>query len=204
MKKLVFATGNKNKAFEIQERFSREGIDVEIVIMDFNEPLVNNIEIVSKEKVKEAYQKVNCPCFVIDSGFIINNYPNNPGYPGAMARRSGISENIDKLLETMKDVKDRTCTFKDCLTYFDGEEYKVFFGIDEGSLTHEKRGVENKAMRSPLWYVFKPKGCAKTLAEMSDEERILRKDGHISAKEQFIHWYKNESIKAKQLVKKSK
>ncbi len=29
---------------------------------------------------------------------------------------------------------------------------------------------------------------------MTDEERINRKDGHISAKEQFIEWYKKVTI----------
>lgn len=202
MDKLIFVTGNKNKAYEIEERFKREEIDVEIIEMDFNEPLINDIEKVSISKVMEAYNKLHKPCFVIDSGFNIIAYPNNSGYPGAMVRRSGISENIDKLLETMKNVKDRRCVFLDCLTYYDGESLYTFYGKDEGELSHEKRGKENKAMRSKLWYVFKPDGSNKTLAEMTDEERTLRKDGHISAKEQFILWYKNEYKKGKQLIKK--
>ena len=37
---------------------------------------------------------------------------------------------------------------------------------------------------------------------MTDEERLSRKDGHISAKEQFIKWYREEYKKNKQLVKK--
>lgn len=56
-------------------------------------------------------------------------------------------------------------------------------------------------MRSSLWDVFQPKDSIKTLAEMTDEERIHRKDGHISAKEQFIEWYKKNYINTKQLVK---
>ncbi len=60
---------------------------------------------------------------------------------------------------------------------------------------------ENKAMRSDLWYVFQPKNSVKTLAEMTDEERINRKDGHISAKEQFIEWYKKNYLDKKQLIK---
>ncbi len=56
-------------------------------------------------------------------------------------------------------------------------------------------------MRSALWYVFQPKDSIKTLAEMTDEERINRKDGHISAKEQFIEWYKKNYLDTKRLVK---
>ena len=201
MEILTFVTGNINKGFEIEERFNREQIPVEIIKMDFQEPEVNDIETVSKSKVMQAYQILGKPCFVIDSGFNIHNYPNNPGYPGAFVRRSGISEDIDGLLNTLKDVKDRSCQFLDCLTFYDGTEFYCFYGKDEGIITYEKRGKENKAMRSALWYVFQPKDSIKTLAEMTDEERIKRKDGHISAKEQFIEWYQKNYKSVKKLVK---
>lgn len=201
MERLTFVTGNINKGYEIEERFQREQIPIEIIQMDFQEPEVNDIETVSKSKVMQAYQAIHRPCFVIDSGFNIHNYPNNPGYPGAFVRRSGISQDIDGLLNTMRDVRDRRCQFLDCLTFYDGIDFYCFYGLDEGNITYEKRGVENKAMRSGLWYVFQPKDSTKTLAEMTDEERINRRDGHISAKEQFIEWYKKNYIDVKRLVK---
>lgn len=199
---LTFATGNMKKGFEIEERFKKEQIPIEIAKMDFREPEVNDIETVSKSKAMQAYQILGKPCFVIDSGFNIHNYPNNPGYPGAFVRRSGISENIDGLLNTLKDVEDRSCEFIDCLTFYDGVECYYFYGKDEGIITYEKKGAENRAMRSALWYIFKPKDSVKTLAEMTDEERVNRRDGHISAKEQFIEWYKENYLGAKRLVKK--
>lgn len=202
MEKLVFVTGNDKKGNEMIEKFKREEVPLEVVKLDFSEPDVNDIEEVSRSKVMEAYEKLQRPCFVIDSGLNIYNYPNNPGYPGAYVRRSGLSENIDMLLDIMKDVKDRGCVFLDCLTFYDGEDFYVFFGRDEGEITYEKRGSANRIMRSPLWYVFKPKGYDKTLAEMTDEERLLRRGDHISAKEQFIEWYKNNYRNSKQLIKK--
>lgn len=201
MDKLIFVTGNVNKGHEIEERFGIEQIPIEIVQFDFNEPEVNDIVTVSKSKAIQAYQALGKPCFVIDSGFNIYDYPNNPGYPGAFVRRSGISEDIDGLLDTLKNVKNRTCQFLDCLTFYDGIEFHFFYGKDEGVLTYEKRGMPSKAMRSSLWYVFIPNDSTKTLAEMTDEERINRKDGHISAKEQFIEWYKNNYMRAKVLTK---
>ena len=201
MEKLIFATGNINKGFEIEERFNRERIPIEIVKIDFNEPELNDITTVSKRKAIEAYQILEKPCFVIDSGFNIYNYPNNPGYPGAFVRRSGISKDIDGLLNTLKDVKDRRCQFLDCLTFYDGTEFYCFYGKDEGTITYEKRGTISKTARSSLWYVFKPKDSNKALAEMTDEERLARKDGHISAKGQFIEWYKKNYLDSKQLLK---
>lgn len=201
MEILTFVTGNINKGFEIEERFNREQIPIEIIKMDFQEPEVNDIEIVSKSKVMQAYQILGKPCFVIDSGFNIHNYPNSPGYPGAFVRRSGMVENVDGLLNTLKDVTDRSCQFLDCLTFYDGTEFYCFYGKDEGIITYEKRGKEHKTMRSALWYVFQPNDSIKTLAEMTEEERINRKDGHISAKGQFIEWYKQKYLGAKSFVK---
>lgn len=201
MSNLVFATGNINKGYEIAEKFGQENIPVEVVQMDFHEPEVNDIETVSRSKALEAYAALETPCFVIDSGFNIFDYPRSPGYPGAFARRSGITEDIDGLLETLKDTENRGCQFLDCLTFYDGEEFHVFYGYDIGTLTYEKRGTENRLMRSALWYVFKPNGSDKTLAEMTDEERALRKGDHVSAKEQFITWYKQNYLNTPRLEK---
>ena len=190
MDKLAFVTGNINKGNEMKKKFMEEKIPIEIVIMEFDEPEINDINYISKNKVIQAYDALKRPCFVIDSGFNIYNYPNNPNYPGAFVHRSGLSKNIDKLLIDMKDVSDRGCQFLDCLTYYDGVTLLQFNGINKGVLTYEKRGIKNDVMRSDLWYVFSPSGSDKTLAEMTDEERNNRKVDHISAKEQFITWYR--------------
>lgn len=198
METLIFVTGNINKGIEIKEKFNKEQIPIEIVKMDFQEPEINDIEIVSRSKAIQAYQILGKPCFVIDSGFNIHNYPNNPGYPGAFVRRSGIAEDIEGLLNTLKDVEDRSCQFLDCLTFYDGNEFFNFYGKNEGYITYEKRGKGHKEMRSALWYVFQPKGSVKTLAEMTNEER---ERGHISAKNQFIEWYKKRYLNTRRLVK---
>ena len=140
--------------------------------------------------------------FVADSGFYIESYPNNPGYPGAFVKRSGISSDIETLLQTMKNIDNRNCYFMDCLTFYDGEEYYQFFGISKGTLAKEKRGNSLKKAKSNLWYVFIPQNCIKTLAEMTDEERDNRNDGRTSATIEFINWYRNSYLNQKKLVKK--
>lgn len=201
MEKPVFVTGNINKEYEMKERFEKAKMPLEVISFSFREPEINDIEVVSIDKAKQAYAFLQRPCFVIDSGFNIHHYPGNPEYPGAFVRRSGISENIDELLETLKDVKDRGAQFLDCLTYYDGEEFHCFYGKDEGNISYSKRGKPHPAMRSPLWYVFEPLGYHKTLAEMTEEERHNRKKEHISAKDQFIEWYQ-EKLVQKRLIKK--
>ena len=45
-----------------------------------------------------------------------------------------------------------------------------------------------------LWYIFKPEGFEKTLAEMDEKERENRKDvdGSYSAMEKFAEWYQKK------------
>lgn len=189
MENLTYVTGNYGKYISVKEKFEQSGIIINYYKCDLDEPDINDIKIISNEKAKQAYEKIGSPVFVADSGFYIDNYPNNPGYPGAFVKRSGVSSNVSELLEKMKDVKDRSCFFLDCLTFYDGNEYYQFFGISKGKLSKELRGHENKKAKSNLWYVFVPDNCTKTLSEMTDEERNNRPDNRTSATDEFIKWY---------------
>ena len=132
MENLTYVTGNYGKYISVKEKFEENNITINYFNCDLDEPDINDISYISKDKAKNAYEKINSPVFVADSGFYIENYPNNPGYPGAFVKRSGISSDIDLLLETMKDVTNRNCYFLDCLTFYDGNNYYQFFGKSEG------------------------------------------------------------------------
>ena len=193
MENLTYITGNYGKYVSVKEKFEQAGIDINYFKYDLDEPDINDIQYISKEKARQAFEIVGNPVFVIDSGFFIEDYPNNPLYPGAFVKRSGISSNISNLLFVMKEVENRSCYFMDCLTFFDGSDYYQFFGISRGVLSKEIRGQESKRAKSNLWYVFIPNNYSKTLAEMSDEERNNRDDGRTSATDEFIKWYKSKN-----------
>ncbi len=195
MEDLTYVTGNYGKYVSVKKHFKDKKIEISYYNCDLKEPSINDIEYISKEKAKEAYEIVGHPVFVADSGFYIEAYPNNPGYPGALVKRSGISNNIEGLLKTMEIEENRNCYFLDCLTFFDGKDYHQFLGKCEGTLSKEKKGIFKKDAKSNLWYVFIPKNCNKTLAEMTTEEFENRKDDRISATELFIDWYTNSYLK---------
>ena len=191
---LTFVTGNEYKYLSTKAKFENKGINIGFYIYDAEELNINDIEIISRQKVLDAYEKVESPCFVIDSGFYIDNYPGCPGFPGAFAKRSGISSNIEKLLKDMQGVTNRSCRFLDCLTFYDGDRFYTFYGESRGTLGKEIRGKKGIKKMSNLWYIFIPQNCTKTLAEMSEEERENRPDNHTSAVLEFINWYKGEYL----------
>lgn len=202
MENLTYVTGNYGKYVSVKEQFEQNNIFINYYNVDIKEPNVNDISFISREKAKVAYDIIGGPVFVVDSGFYIENYPGDPGFPGAFVKRSGVSSNIDDLLKNLKSVKDRDCYFMDCLTFYDGEELHQFYGVSKGTLATKKRGNKLKKAKSDLWYVFIPNNCSKTLAEMNDYERMTREDGRTSATENFIEWYKTNKLDLKRMIKR--
>lgn len=61
-------------------------------------------------------------------------------------------------------------------------------------MSKEILGLNREEKWSDLWYIFKPEGFDKTLAEMDTEERENRRkiDGSVQAMQEFAKWYENQ------------
>lgn len=72
-------------------------------------------------------------------------------------------------------------------------KYIIFMESTHGNLSNEIKGLDREEKWSDLWYIFKPDGFDKTLAEMDSVERENRRefDGSYSALEKFAEWYQN-------------
>lgn len=80
--------------------------------------------------------------------------------------------------------------FTECLSYYDGQNLHQFMGAHEGVLTTELLGKDSDKKWSDLWYIYKPYGYDKTLAQMTDEERNNRiRYKSVSSMEVFAKWY---------------
>lgn len=64
-----------------------------------------------------------------------------------------------------------------------------------GVLSTSVKGLNREEKWSDLWYIFKPKGYEKTLAEMDLDERENRKKvaGSIQAMQEFAKWYEKNN-----------
>ena len=194
---LVYVTTNRGKFLRVKQLGEKNNIDIEELWMDIDELEESKVEIVSKDKAIKAYEIVQKPVFVEDSGFYIDGFPNKKNYPGTLVKRSGVSSNIEKLLEDMKQVDNRFCYFISCVTYYDGDTLQQFKEYSNGYLSKEKRGNLPEEARSRLWEVFIPEGYTKTLAEMTKEERLLREKNNHSSFISVIEWYKENKMSKK-------
>ena len=63
-----------------------------------------------------------------------------------------------------------------------------------GNLSNEILGLNREEKWSDLWYIFKPLGFDKTLAEMDSKERENRRkiDGSVQAMQEFAKWYEKQ------------
>ncbi len=81
MKEICFATSNSEKVQRLNDALERENItDIQIVQreMDLPEPRSEDIQQIAEAKARFAYQQIQRPCVVQDSGFFIyslNGFP---------------------------------------------------------------------------------------------------------------------------------
>lgn len=189
---IIFVTGNEGKYERAKDCFEKIGVKVEQIDLDIEELSISDVKEVSLDKAKKAYAVLKQPCFVEDSGFYIEGYPNKINFPGTLVKRLGISNNIEELLEVMKGVENRNCHWLSCITYYDGITFKQFNAKSEGILAKNIRGTLTKEAKSRLWQLFIPIGSNKTLAEMQKEER--NKKLKNSTTKEFVEWYKNNKL----------
>ena len=74
------------------------------------------------------------------------------------------------------------------------KKYIIFMENIHGNLSKAIEGVDREEKWSDLWYIFKPEGFEKTLAEMNSTERENRRkiDGSVQAMQEFAKWYERE------------
>ena len=185
MEEIIFVTHNKGKIEEAKK--SLKNINFKIFEYDLEEPRSDDIIYISKYKVEQAYKLVKKPCISLDSGFWIDELN---GFPKAFVNFVLDSIGIEGILKLMQGKENRKCKFTECLSYYNGKELHQFMGKHEGTLTNEILGTDTDKKWSDLWYIFKPYGYDKTLAQMTEKEREERKRfKSVNSMSEFAKWY---------------
>lgn len=189
MNEIVFVTHNKGKIAEAQKVL--KNIKLEIFEHELEEPRSEDVKYISKCKVMEAYKIVKKPCISMDAGFWIDELN---GFPKAFVNFSLETVGINGILKLMEGKENRKCAFNECLAYHDGTNIHYFYGKHPGNLSEKIQGLDRAEKWSDLWYIFKPNGFDKTLAEMDSEERENRRkiDGSVQAMQEFAKWHEKQ------------
>jgi len=169
---LIFATQNLNKAFEInallEGKFDvRSLLDLGYTndIPETGHTLEGNALI----KARHVHKLTGANCFADDTGLEVAALNGAPGVYSARyaGGQKNDSDNIDLLLQKLKDETDRKAHFRTVIALiFEGEEY-LFEGIVKGEIVTEKKGNGGFGYDP----VFKPEGSDATFAQMLLEEK---------------------------------
>lgn len=161
MKKIIFATTNKNKIREAQEIL---GVKINGIELDIDEIQSLEPEKVIRKKAYDAYKIYKKPVLVEDTSLFFKAWKN---LPGVFIDYFLKSVGIKGLIKMLSAKKNRGAVAITYLAIFNGKKYIVLEGKVRGKIAMEPRG-KNGFGWDPI---FIPDKFFKTFAEMDSTEK---------------------------------
>ena len=170
--KLIFATHNSNKAFEIQKLLPEHFQVLTLNDIDFQEEIPENeptIEANSAFKAQFIFNKFNLNCFADDTGLEIEALNGKPGVHSARyaGEERNSDANMNRVIDELSGIENRNARFKTVITLIINGDQHIFEGIVNGQIISEKRGT-NGFGYDPI---FIPENETRTFAEMNLSEK---------------------------------
>ena len=170
--KLIFATHNSNKAFEIQKLLHKDFQVLSLDDIDFQEEIPENeptIEANSAFKAQFIFNKFNLNCFADDTGLEIEALNGKPGVHSARyaGEERNSDANMNRVLDELSGIENRNARFKTVITLIINGDQHIFEGIVNGQIISEKRGT-NGFGYDPI---FIPENETRTFAEIELTEK---------------------------------
>ena len=165
--KLVFASSNKNKIFEIQSMLP-ETIQIlsleDIGCMEEIPETADTIEGNAILKANYVTSKYGYDCFADDTGLEVAALNGEPGVFSARyaGEQRNSDDNMDKLLDNLSDKNNRKAQFKTVIALNINGKQNLFTGIAKGEITFEKTGTKGFGYDP----IFQPIGYKETFAEL--------------------------------------
>ncbi|MDD4032770.1 MAG: RdgB/HAM1 family non-canonical purine NTP pyrophosphatase [Bacteroidales bacterium] len=172
--KLLLATGNSHKVFEIQAIFGNSLSVLSLKDLGYSGDIPEDqttLEGNAREKAEWVFERYRLPCLADDTGLEVTALGGRPGvysarYAGETDKAFQSEANIAKLLKEMSGITDRTARFRTVLAYVDPQGFIRFFeGIVCGEIADSPRGSAGFGYDA----VFIPEGFTQSFAEMTPE-----------------------------------
>jgi XTP/dITP diphosphohydrolase len=170
--KLVFATNNKHKFYEIEHKVGDIIHLINLNDLGFNEEIPEShmtLEENAAEKAFFIYQRFQLNCFADDTGLEIEALSGKPGvFSARYAGSESCSEkNIIKVLNELQGVRNREAQFRTVIALVENGKLISFEGSIRGEIIENQRGMLGFGYDP----IFRPVGFSQTFAEMSIEEK---------------------------------
>ena len=173
----VLATANRGKIKEMRDILSglgidvvtRDDLDIQLVVEETGTTFFEN----AKLKAEAICQASKLPAIADDSGLVVEALDGRPGvYSSSFGGEDLTSEQRCRfLLDSMKNIEQRNAKFVCTIVcVFPGGKILTSTGECNGTILTEIRGL-NGFGYDPVFSVFLPDGCSKTMAELSSDEK---------------------------------
>ena len=161
MEQLTLITGNQGKAAEFSRLLGKDITHQKIALPEIQH---TDVAVVATAKAEAAYQQLQCPVFVDDTGLYINAWGNLPG-----ALIAWLLDNVGNvgIVRMLEDWDDRSARVVTALGYCDENGVQVFVGEVTGTIAEQPKGENGFGYDA----IFVPEGQTKTFAEMNDAEK---------------------------------
>ncbi|HQN93994.1 MAG TPA: non-canonical purine NTP diphosphatase [Prolixibacteraceae bacterium] len=194
MMKLVFATNNQHKIYEVRnmlgenfELVSLDDIGCTEEIAETSKTLEGN----ASQKAHYIYDNYGLNCFADDTGLEVEALGMAPGVYSARyagPQRNSI-DNMNRLLAELDKIKNRKARFRTVISLIINGNEMLFEGIVDGEILHQPIGQLGFGYDP----IFRPEGFSTSFAEM---DLVLKNSiSHRGrAFEKLIHYLKNNYI----------
>jgi len=193
MRRIYFATSNKNKFNEASRILEKYGYELVLFSFDKKELQSTDLGEIALQSALIAYTYVNAPVVVEDSGLFIKALN---GFPGPFSSYVYKTIGVKGVLKLMKGVTDRSAYFEAAVAIVMPPFERVFKGSVYGRIADSPRGTGGFGFDP----IFIPENEDKTFAEMSVEEK--NKYSHRArAFEKLGIWLKSIELREKLMQK---
>ncbi|MGD9396008.1 MAG: XTP/dITP diphosphatase [Candidatus Thorarchaeota archaeon] len=179
--RLVLVTQNQHKLKELRPLFKRYSVEFDITDLEKHEIRSENIEEIARIAAKIAFEALQKPVVVDDTGFFVDALNGFPGsYAGIVLKMIG----YEGILRLMHNIEERSSKFMTAVGYCNGNHLESFVGTMLGSVAFKPAG-EGGFGYDPI---FLPTGFPKTYAELTLDEKVSISH-RTQAFEKFLQWY---------------
>ncbi len=154
---LSYVTSNTNKIEVARKYLTPLGLEFDAESVDLVELQSNSIEEIAMHKAAQAFDKLQKPLFVMDSGWSI---PALNGFPGPYMKYLNKWLHADEYLNLMKPYANRSIICQEVICYKDKSITKLISGELHGRILLEKEGEG-----VPSWTTVTLRNDGKSIAK---------------------------------------
>jgi XTP/dITP diphosphohydrolase len=180
--RLFFATGNGLKFKYARLRLEKFGLQLEQVHVDVPELQSTDVRAVAEYSARFAGELLGAAVIKTDVSFEIDALN---GFPGPFIRFINQWLTPEQMLSMLKDEMNRRARFVDTVALYEpGRGCTSFLSVTAGSMAGQPEGQNGWGIDR----IFVPDGHFRTIAAMSDDEKIAMWDhSHWEQMGQYLH-----------------